>query len=256
MARLHVGTSGFSYREWRGTFYPRGLPAGRMLEHYAARLGGVELNGTFYRTPPAPTIASWAAAVPDGFRFCPKGHRGLTYSGAAFDKVGLARTLAPIYRGLGRSLGPVLLQFPPPVARDDGLLEAMLEALEVPCAVEFRNLDWLVPEVYALVSGRGGAVVVTDDEGWPRADPAAGEIVYLRLRRDYGEAELGEWAATVGESLKGAREVHVYFRHDVRAPWRAETLLHLISGAASPQAAASTGSSVSPPPSRRQRSTR
>ena len=92
---LFAGTSGFSYATWKGKFYPRTLPGARMLGYYSERLRGVELNGSFYRMPPASTLEKWASATPDGFRFCMKASRGLTYSAEGFDRVGLARIFAP-----------------------------------------------------------------------------------------------------------------------------------------------------------------
>src|SRR5947209_4366419 len=100
-----------------------------MLEHHAARLNGVEINGSFYRMPPAATLEKWAATVPPEFRFCMKGSRGLTYSAEAFDKIGLARLFAERVAPLGARLGPVLLQFPPTRRVDAALLDSLLSAL-------------------------------------------------------------------------------------------------------------------------------
>src|SRR6266568_246656 len=91
MGTIYAGASGFSYPAWKGVFYPERLPSARMLAHYAGRLNGVELNGSFYRTPPASTLARWAADTAPGFRFCFKAQRGLTYSADGFDREGLAR---------------------------------------------------------------------------------------------------------------------------------------------------------------------
>src|SRR2546425_7534434 len=110
---LFAGTSGFSYAAWKGKFYPATLAGSKMLGFYAERLNGVELNGSFYRTPPATTLAGWAAHATDGFRFCFKAHRGLTYSGAAFDREGLARDVGRRLGELKGLLGPILVQFPP-----------------------------------------------------------------------------------------------------------------------------------------------
>src|SRR5262249_60067741 len=110
-----------------------------MLDYCADRLNGVELNGSFYRTPPPESLAKWAAAGPRSFRYCCKAHRGLTYSAAAFPKQRLAAELGTRMRALGERLGPVLLQFPPTRERDPGLLDELLEALELPAAVEFRS---------------------------------------------------------------------------------------------------------------------
>src|SRR5438105_13414212 len=98
---LYAGTSGFSYPAWRGSFYPARLAAARMLAYYAERLNGVELNGSFYRTPPPDTLANWAAETPPGFRFSLKAARGLTYSAAGFDREGLAAQVGARLAELG-----------------------------------------------------------------------------------------------------------------------------------------------------------
>src|SRR5262245_44477903 len=103
-----------------------------MLAYYASRLSGVELNGSFYRTPPETTLLSWAAGTPPGFRFCMKANRGLTYSAEAFDKLGLARIFTERIAVLGERLGPVLLQFPPMRQKNTGLLDSLLEAIGRP----------------------------------------------------------------------------------------------------------------------------
>jgi uncharacterized protein YecE (DUF72 family) len=110
---LYAGTSGFSYATWKGTFYPPGLSGSKMLAYYAKRLNGVELNGSFYHTPPETALLKWSAETPPGFRFCMKANRGLTYSAEGFDRVGLARILGQRVAPLGERLGPIFLQFPP-----------------------------------------------------------------------------------------------------------------------------------------------
>ena len=227
---LYAGTSGFSYPAWRGVFYPQKLAGGRMLSYYSERLGGVELNGSFYRTPPESSLAKWASEVPDRFRFCFKAARGLTYSGVAFDKVGLAAQVGPRLAVLGERLGPVLLQWPPTQKRNAGLLDAVLEALGLVTAVEFRDPSWFVREVEAVLERRGAAMVVTDEEKWPMAPRAVeGPVGYYRLRRDYDDEALRPWAARLGAEAR-EREVHAYFKHEPEAPGRALRLLQLASG--------------------------
>ena len=226
MGTLYAGTSGFSYPHWRGVFYPTGLPAGRMLAHYAERLNGVELNGSFYRTPLPETMAGWTAQVPAGFRFCLKAHRGLTYSSAAYDKEGLARQVGPPLRELGTRLGPVLVQFPPTQRCDTGLLDRLLAALGLRAAVEFRHESWFAPAVYALLVAHRAALVVTDQEKWPRAPRVeVSAVAYYRLRRDYDRAALARWRRELRAEAAGRDELHVYFRHEPEAPQRAAYIL-------------------------------
>jgi len=220
---LHAGTSGFSYPGWRGVFYPEKLAGSKMLRFYSERLNTVELNGTFYRTPAPTAFAKWAAETPPGFRFCLKAHRGLTYSGAAFDKVGLAAQVGPRLAEMGDRLGPVLLQWPPVAHPDPGLLDAVLEALGLAAAVEFRDPAWFAPEVFGVLTRRGAALVVTDEDKWPMApaEQTAG-FAYYRLRRDYSEPELQAWGNRLG-ALSG--DVYAFFKHEPEAPARALALL-------------------------------
>lgn len=223
---LYAGTSGFSYAGWKGVFYPHGLPAARMLAHYASRLNGVELNGSFYRTPPAATLGKWAAETPAGFRFCLKAHRGLTYSADGFDREGLARSVGPNLAGLGQRLGPVLLQFPPARLCDPALLDRLLAALGLPAAVEFRHESWFAEVAYAVLREHGAALVVTDQEKWPRAPRVdLSPVAYYRLRREYDLAALEAWRRELHAEAAARQEVHVYFRHDLEGPARAEYVL-------------------------------
>jgi uncharacterized protein YecE (DUF72 family) len=219
MGTLYAGTSGFSYPAWKGGFYPPTLAARRMLAYYAERLNGVELNGSFYRTPPEGTIAGWAGQVPSEFRFSLKAHRGLTYSGDAFDREGLAREVGKRLGELGPRLGPVLLQFPPTRPRDPALLDRLLTALGRRAAAEFRHESWFCEDVYAVLRAHGAALVVTDQEKWPMAPRVeVSDLAYYRLRRDYDEAALERWRRELRAEVAARTELHVYFRHEPEAP--------------------------------------
>lgn len=223
---VYAGTSGFSYSGWKGRFYPPTLSGAKMLAFYAGRLNGVELNGSFYRTPPETTLMKWAAETPAGFRFCMKANRGLTYSAEGFDRVGLARILAERLAPLGERLGPVLLQFPPVRQLNVSLLDSLLGALGRPVAAEFRHESWFCDETYRVIRAHQGALVVTDEEKWPRAPLVdLGPRVYFRLRRGYTTASLRPWIAAVSSAAAAHDEVHVYFKHDPEAPGLAQRLL-------------------------------
>ena len=227
---LYAGTSGFSYAGWKGNFYPATLAGAKMLPFYAERLNGVELNGSFYRTPPETTLSKWAADTPPGFRFCMKANRGLTYSAEAFDKVGLALILAERLAHLGDRLGPILLQFPPTRQLNVGLLDALLRALGRTVAVEFRHESWFCDETYRVIRENQGALVVTDEEKWPRApNVEVGPVAYFRLRRGYTSSSLRPWIAQVKSSVATHDEVHVYFKHDPESPALAERLLRAMA---------------------------
>ena len=225
---LHVGTSGFGYPEWRGSFYPEGLPAGRFLAEYAKQLDAVEINNTFQRFPSDVALAAWVRATPPGFKLCLKAQRALTYSAAAFPKGDAARDFGARMEPLGDRAGPVLLQFPPTQKRNPELLDGLLANLARPAAVEFRDAGWLDREVYEVVARHGCAITVTDQEGWPLAD-AAGGFRYYRLRREYSEDQLQPWAERLAAEVAAGLEVFAFLRHSAEAPLRA---LRLLAGAA------------------------
>src|SRR2546423_9038682 len=225
---LFAGTSGFSYATWKGKFYPATLAGSKMLGYYAERLNGVELNGSFYRTPPESTLLNWAAQTPPGFRFCMKANRGLTYSAEGFDRVGLARIFTQRIAVLAEHLGPVLLQFPPTRQKNLALLDSLLTALARPAAAEFRHESWFDADAYRLIREHGGALVVTDEAKWPRAPVVdLGPIAFFRLRRGYNSASLQEWIEQVRSAVATHQEVHVYFKHDSGSPALARRLVRL-----------------------------
>ena len=225
---LFAGTSGFSYSTWKGKFYPKSLAASSMLRYYAERLSGVELNGSFYRTPPESTLLKWAADTPPGFRFSMKANRGLTYSADQFDRVGLARIFTTRIAVLGDRLGPVLLQFPPARQKNVKLLDSLLTALGRTAGVEFRHRSWFDEETYAVLREHGGALVVTDEEKWPRAPLVdLSSVAYFRLRRGYTNASLATWVDQVRSAIATHDDVHVYFKHDSASPRLARRLLRL-----------------------------
>lgn len=190
-----------------------------MLDHYASRLNGVELNGSFYRTPPATTLERWRDGTPPGFLFCMKANRGLTYSADSFDRVGLAHLFTERISTMGDRLGPVLLQFPPVRQRDVELLDRLLEALDRPAACEFRHASWFDDSVCEVIKRRGGGMVVTDEEKWPQAPLVElGPFAYFRLRRGYTARSLEKWIEIVRSAAASHRDVHVYFKHDPQAP--------------------------------------
>ena len=199
-----------------------------MLRHYAERLNGVELNGSFYRTPPEATLRKWADDVPPDFRFCMKANRGLTYSADTFDRVGLARIFTERIAVLGERLGPVLLQFPPVRPKNVALLDSLLMALNRPAAVEFRHESWFDEDTYQVLRDHGGALVITDEAKWPRAPLVdLGSVAYFRLRRGYTNASLQPWVDDVRSAVATHEQVHVYFKHDSGSPALARRLLRL-----------------------------
>jgi uncharacterized protein YecE (DUF72 family) len=221
---LRIGTSGFSYREWKGTFYPEDLGAADMLSYYAQRLGTVEINNTFYRLPTPRLLESWASQVPESFRFVLKVSQKITHYKRLKGVEEEMGFLLDSSRTLGQRLGALLVQLPPNLKRDDERLAAFLGLLPVGmrAALEIRNDSWLVPEVYSLLEKHGVALVAsqTDEEPEPTVTRTA-PWGYLRLRRmKYTPRELDDWSCRIHDM--GWEEAFVFFKHEQIAPDLAE----------------------------------
>ncbi len=218
--RLYAGTSGFAYKEWKGSFYPDELPAAEMLSYYSTRLPAVEINNTFYRLPRESVVEGWAAATEEEFRFAIKASRRITHHGRLRGVEELLQYLLDTVQVLGPKLGPLLFQLPPFLKRDDEALGGFLELLPARCraAFEFRHDSWFDEGVYELLAAHGNAALVVSDreKGQEPLLVATSGWGYLRLRRtDYTEAELERWAARVRE--QEWQEAYVFFKHEETA---------------------------------------
>lgn len=230
--KIFAGTSGFAYKEWKGSFYPEKLSPREMLRSYAARLGTVEINNTFYHMPTAGVLTAWAEQVGEGFLFALKAPQRITHLKRlrnVDDETGyLFRSL----KALGGKLGPVLFQFPKSFRAHPELLKDFLELVPAGarCAFEFRNAAWRTDEVLDLLRGRDCSLCVADDD-----DEPAGTIVstatwgYLRLRRsDYTDADLSRWAERV--LAQQWERAFVFFKHEgegARGPQQAQRFQEL-----------------------------
>lgn len=215
--RVLVGTSGYAYPEWRGSFYPPGLPAARMLAAYAARLDTVEINATFYRMPAPSTLAAWRAAVPERFVFALKAPQRITHVARLRDVAELVDLFCARARALGPRLGPILFQLPPALRRDDARLAELLGRVppDLAVAVEFRHPSWFADAVYAQLRARNVALCVADTAAGTTPLVATADFGYLRLRAaGYGEADLARWAATLAARADAWRTAYVYFKHE------------------------------------------
>ena len=215
---LHVGTSGYSYKEWKGSFYPEDLPAKEMLRYYGERLGAVEINNTFYRLPKASVLESWAGQVPETFRFSIKASRRITHFARLKEEArDPTEYLLSTVGVLGERLGVVLFQMPPNLKKDTVRLEAFLEILPegTPAAFEFRHESWKEEDVYDALRKRDMAWVCadTDDSGADEPLEPTASWGYLRMRRpDYEDADLARWAEQVG-ALDWSH-AFVFFKHE------------------------------------------
>lgn len=232
---VYVGTSGYSYPEWRGTLYPERFPPGRMLPYYAERFRTVELNNTFYRMPTANAITTWDRETPGGFRFALKVPQRITHFARLRDIAEPLRFLLDTVGGLGAKLGPLLLQLPPNFRKDTGRLGDCLALVPtlVRVAVEFRHASWLDEEVYAVLRGRNAALCVADTEDGTTPGVVTADFGYLRLRdRAYSQDELVRWARTAARAEW--RDAFVFFKHEESGtgPALASELVRLIESGA------------------------
>lgn len=215
--RVIVGTSGYSYKEWKGTFYPEDLPAAKMLSFYATHFGSVEINNTFYRMPEEKTLLKWAGEVPEDFTFVLKAPQRITHQTklAAPEDI---RHFANVAMSLGSRLGSLLFQLPPYFRKDPDRLKTLLST--VPrgnrIALEVRHDSWLADDVYDLLRDRDAALCAADTDEVKDPDkllvPTA-SWGYLRLRRtEYSDAQLEAWAERV--TSQEWSDAYVFFKHE------------------------------------------
>lgn len=221
---VHLGTSGWQYRHWRGRFYPTEERADEWLGYYAARFATVEVNSTFYRLPERPTFEDWAEATPDDFVVAMKASRYITHTRRLREPREPIRLMLDRARGLGRKLGPILLQLPPTLRRDLGRLEEALAAFpsRVRVAVEFRHESWFRDAVRDVLARRKAALCLADrgEESLTPLWRTAG-WGYLRLhggrgspRSCYRPSALAGWADRLAELWPEGDDVYVYFNND------------------------------------------
>jgi len=213
---LYIGTSGFAYKEWKGTFYPEDLPEKQMLRFYGEHFRAVEINNTFYRMPKAPVLEAWAAEVPADFRFVLKASRRITHLQRLKDAGDSLRYLFEVAGALNERLGPLLFQLPPYFKKDLLRLREFLGLLpwHARAAFEFRHSSWFDEETFNLLREHQVALCVAETEdGIETPFVSTTDWGYLRLRRlDYGEPELTQWVGRV----KGQHwdEAFVFFKHE------------------------------------------
>jgi uncharacterized protein YecE (DUF72 family) len=227
--KLLAGASGYSFKEWKGTFYPADMKPDGMLAFYSVRLPTVEINNTFYRMPKVEMLENWARTAPAGFQFAIKASRRITHFAHLKEESGdsvafLYRTLA----ALGDKRGPVLFQLPPVMKKDLPRLVAFLQLLPQGhrAAFEFRNETWFADDVYDALKAAGASLCLSEREN--NAPPPLVETAdwgYVRLRlENYSDADLEQWARRLADT--GWKETYVYFMHEPTAPAYAQTLMH------------------------------
>jgi len=223
---LHVGTSGYSYKEWKGIFYPEKIAPKEMLRFYGERLNAVEINYTFHHMPTERVLTPWVERVPDGFVFALKAPQVITHRKRLKDVEEEAEYLFRTVQVLGEKLGTVLVQFPASFRANRQRLEDLLRLVPetVRCAFEFRSPTWLEAGIPELLAGNGHALCVADTDESPATESlGTARWGYLRLRRsEYAEADLALWAERVrGQPWDRA---FVFFKHEDEAKGPDEAL--------------------------------
>jgi uncharacterized protein YecE (DUF72 family) len=214
--KLHVGTSGYSYKEWKGNFYPEDLPAKEMLTYYSRRLPAVEINNTFYRLPQPSMIENWKAQVPAEFCFSIKATQRITHIKRLNNVTDETKYLLETAALLEERLGVVLFQLPPNMKKDAGRLKTFLEMLpaDTRTAFEFRHETWFDEETFGLLREKDCALVVSDTDEKPLTEIiSTASWGYLRLRRTaYEESDLTEWLKRVKDQKW--KDAFVFFKHE------------------------------------------
>ena len=228
---LYVGTSGYSYKEWKGTFYPEDLPDKQMLRFYGERFRSVEINNTFYRMPKTSVLEAWAKEVPADFMFVLKASQRITHHQRLKDADGSVSYLLEVAGALKERLGPLLFQLPPYLRKDAPRLREFLVLLpsDRRAAFEFRHQSWFDDEVFGLLRDHRAVLCIAEAENdleIPFVSTA--DWGYLRLRRpDYGDAELKTWVERVRQ--QGWQDAFIFFKHEDegKAPQMAKRFLAL-----------------------------
>ncbi len=218
---LRAGTSGFSYKSWKGSFYPEQLRENRFLEHYAGRLPAVEINNSFYRVPSRETIQGWCSQVGPEFRFAVKASRRITHLSRLKDVGEALEFLIERLSEFGERLGPVLFQLPPNFRADLERLAVFVELLagRIPAAIEFRHPSWFDAGAIDVLRGAGVALCIGDPDSEAIRAPrlATASFVYARLRNEaYTSSEIADWVRQLEEL--GVPEAYVFFKHETLGP--------------------------------------
>jgi uncharacterized protein YecE (DUF72 family) len=230
-SRLLAGASGYSFKEWKGDFYPADMKPDAMLTWYGERLPTVEINNTFYQMPKVSVLENWVKCTPPQFRFAIKAPRRITHM-SRLKADSAADSVAFLYKNLaalGAKRGPVLFQLPPFMKKDLPRLSEFLRLLPEGhgAAFEFRNDTWFADDVYDALKGAGAALCLSERED--NAPPPLVETApwgYVRLRlENYSDEDLAQWARRLAATAW--RETYVYFMHEPTAPAYARTLMQL-----------------------------
>lgn len=214
---IWIGTSGYNYPEWKGSFYPSDLAAAKMLPYYAARFPTVEINYSFYRLPSEKMVTAWAAATPPAFRLTLKAPKRITHDRRLRDCADLVKAFCDVAGTLGDKLGVLLFQLAPNFRKDLDVFDAFLADLPpgARAAFEFRHPSWLDDDVYERLRRRNLALCVADTEKLSTPAVPTADYGYFRLRDEgYTPDAIARWAAVIREHAAGWTDTYAYFKHE------------------------------------------
>lgn len=214
---IWVGTSGFQYAEWKGTFYPKTLSAPKMLPFYASHFPTTEINYSFYRIPSAKILADWTAATPPQFRFSMKAPQEITHRRRLRDCEEVLKRFCQVLENLDGKLGPILFQLPPFARNDTALLKEFLALLPagLQSTFEFRDASWLNDETYSTLKSKNLALCIADTEKLKTPVTITADFAYFRLRNlPYTRADIKRWAKAISQQQKSLKDTFVYFKHE------------------------------------------
>jgi len=230
--RYLIGTSGYNYPEWRGSFYPEKFPTAKMLAYYSERFNTVEVNYTFYRIPTVKLLEGWAQGTPDDFTFTLKAPRRITHDSKLKNVADLTQTFCKTATSLGSKLGVLLFQLPPTFKRDDAVFDGFLETIPegTRAAFEFRHESWHDEAVFEMLRRRNLALCIADSEKMSTPLVSTADYSYYRLRDEgYQSADIERWAGIIkGQAASNAS--YVYFKHEEqgKGPEFAQALMALL----------------------------
>jgi len=214
---IWIGTSGYNYPEWKGSFYPEKLPASKMLPYYAERFDTVEINYTFYRFPNEKILAGWNEETPGRFKLTLKAPKRITHDARLRDCAESLTRFLQVANTLGPKLGALLFQLPPFFKKDLAVFDSFLAAMPagVQAAFEFRHYSWLDEEVYSRLRAKNLALCIADSENSSTPLEMTADYAYFRLRDEgYTPSDIAKWARTIREQTTKSRDVYVYFKHE------------------------------------------
>jgi len=216
-SNIWVGTSGYNYPEWKGSFYPEKLATAKMLPYYAERFSTVEINYTYYRMPNEKILAGWSRETPERFKLTLKAPKRITHDARLRDCADLVGYFVDTAVTLGPKLGAILFQLPPYLRKDLALLDAFLPTLPegLRAAFEFRHASWFDAGVYNRLRARNLALCVADSDKLSTPLEITADYGYFRLRDEgYEPEDIVRWAHSIRDRTSGCKDVYVYFKHE------------------------------------------